>query len=88
MANAKKTDEAGEALPPFEQSLEKVQAIVDAIEGGQVPLEQSLEQYTAGMKLIRHCRTILDRAEQKIKQITVDEQGNLRESGEIADPED
>ena len=71
------------ALPGFEEAIEQVQQIIDAIEGGQVPLEKSLDQYAAGMKLIRQCRSILDRAEQKIKQLTIDDQGNVVESGEV-----
>lgn len=69
---AKKETKAGDALPSFEKSLEKLEAIVQAIEGGQVPLEQSLERYEQGTRLIQHCRAILDRAETKIKVLTLD----------------
>ena len=69
--------------PDFEKSLEEVQHIIDAIEGGQVTLEKSIEQYARGMQLISRCRQLLDRAESRIKQLTVDEQGNLKEAGEM-----
>ncbi len=66
-------------LPAFEKSLEELEQIVHAIEAGQVTLEQSLLQYERGMKLIKHCRGILETAETKIKQLTVDDKGQLVE---------
>ena len=80
---AKPPEKADATLPAFEQAIDQVQRIIDAIEGGEVPLEQSLEQYAVGVRLIRHCRSILDRAEQKIKQLTIDDKGNVREGGEV-----
>ena len=49
----------------FEQALAKLEQIVQAIESGQTPLEQSIEQYEQGMALIAQCREILARAEQR-----------------------
>ena len=72
----------GEELPPFEQSLEQVEEIVRGIESGDVTLEKSIEQYERGMRLIRHCRSILERAEMKIKTLTVDNQGQVVEKDE------
>ena len=66
-------------LPPFEQSLEQLEKIVQDIEGGQVSLEQSIEQYERGMKLVKHCRSILERVETRIKSLTTDEKGTLVE---------
>jgi exonuclease VII small subunit len=36
-----------------------------------VPLQESLEQYEKGMKLIANCRAILQDAEKRIEQISV-----------------
>jgi exodeoxyribonuclease VII small subunit len=66
-------------LPTFEKSLEQLEKIVHDIECGEVTLEQSLEQYEQGMKLIQHCRSILERAETKIRMLTADEKGQVRE---------
>lgn len=53
----------------FEQALEQLERIVTQIEQGKVPLEESIEKYEQGMKLILHCRTILDSAEKRIETI-------------------
>ena len=58
----------------FEQSVAQLEAIVQAIESGQIGLEESLAKYDQGMKLVSHCRGILDRAEKRIEL--------LKQSGE------
>ncbi len=54
----------------FEQAIEELKAIVEKIELGEIPLQQSIEQYEKGMSLIKHCRTILQKAEEKIEKIS------------------
>lgn len=71
-----------EELPAFEEALEQVQEIIDGIEAGQTPLAESLDRYARGMKLIHHCRRQLEEAEEKIRQLTVDDDGNLIEADE------
>ena len=63
--------------PAFEQSVEQIERIIEQIETGRIGLEESITRYEQGMKLIGHCRAILDRAESKIKQLTVDEDGKI-----------
>ena len=47
----------------FEQAIKELTDIVGKIEQGQIPLQDSLKQYERGMALIKHCRTILQKAE-------------------------
>jgi exodeoxyribonuclease VII small subunit len=54
----------------FEDAIKELTSIVGKIEQGQVPLQESLEQYEKGMALIKHCRTILQKAEKRIEKIT------------------
>ncbi len=54
----------------FEQSIDQLTEIVSRIEQGQISLEDSLQQYERGMKLIRHCRDILAKAEKRIEKIS------------------
>ncbi len=72
----------------FEKALERLERIVSEIEGGKVPLEQSIEKYAEGIGLIKQCRAILERAEQKIKLLTKGDGQSLEISGELEEGED
>ncbi len=65
--------------PSFEDAVEKLEDAIERIESGEIGLEESLEQYTDGMKLINHCRNILDKAENKIKKLSLDADKNIVE---------
>ncbi|MDH3584718.1 MAG: exodeoxyribonuclease VII small subunit [Phycisphaerae bacterium] len=67
----------------FEQAIERLEGIVGQIESGEVGLEQSLDNYEEGMKMIRHCRKILGRAETRIRKLALDDEGNAVASGEL-----
>ncbi len=54
----------------FEDTISVLEEIVEQIETGQTPLEESLEQYEKGMKLISHCKEILKKCEDKIEVIS------------------
>ena len=54
----------------FEESVAQLEQIVAAIESGQIGLEESLAKYEQGMDLVKRCRSILDRAEKRIEQLT------------------
>ena len=56
----------------FEQALGDLEKIVTEIEQGKILLEQSLEKYAQGMKLIGHCRGVLDQAEKRIETISIE----------------
>lgn len=65
-------EKAGPALDnlSFEQALAQVEAIIERIESGEVGLEESLEQYERGVALVNHCRGKLDRAQQRVEDLT------------------
>ncbi|MCY2932422.1 MAG: exodeoxyribonuclease VII small subunit [Planctomycetota bacterium] len=67
----------------FEQALERLEQIVSQIEGGQVPLEESIEKYAEGMALLKTCRAILASAEKKIQVLAKGEGQALAVEGEI-----
>jgi len=69
----------------FEQALERLEEIVSKIEDGQVPLEESIEKYAEGIKLIDQCRSILDKAEKKIELLTKGESQSLEPAGELGE---
>ncbi|MDI6451475.1 exodeoxyribonuclease VII small subunit [Anaerobaca lacustris] len=68
MAQKKTEDEISKLN--FEDAIKQLRTIVDKIEQGQIPLQDSLEQYEQGMALIQHCRQILQKAEKRIEKIS------------------
>ena len=72
----------------FEQALEKLETIVTEIEQGKVSLEESIEKYSEGTKLITKCRSILDQAEKKIAILSRREDNELKVSGDLPDQDE
>jgi exodeoxyribonuclease VII small subunit len=66
------------AAPPasFEAALQELERIVQAMESGDAPLEESLASYERGMALLKACQERLAAAEQKIRML---ENDNLRD---------
>lgn len=62
----------------FEQILERLRVIVDALEDGELPLEKSLELFEEGIRLSRLGAGRLDAAEKRIEELLAgdDGQGN------------
>lgn len=58
--------------PKFEDALARLESIAEEIEGGEIGLEESIARYEEGMKLVQHCRKILDAAEQRIVEFEPD----------------
>ena len=59
----------------FEQAVEQLEEIIDRIESGKIGLEESMQAYERGRRLNDHARSILARAEQRVVELTPDEQG-------------
>lgn len=68
MAEKKHKNDIGKLS--FEQAIKELTSIVQRIEQGEIALEDSLQQYERGMALIKHCRTILQKAEKRIEKIS------------------
>ena len=60
----------------FEQAMAELERVVRALEGGDVPLEDSIALYERGDALRRHCEAKLKAAEERVEQITADAEGN------------
>jgi exodeoxyribonuclease VII small subunit len=54
----------------FEEKIRKLEEIVETLDQGEAPLEELMKRYEEGMALARECRTFLEKAEQKIIDIT------------------
>lgn len=59
----------------FEQALEQLEQIVDNLERGDVPLEESIRIYERGEALKKHCDTLLKSAEDKVEKIRLGRDG-------------
>lgn len=70
-------------LDGFEQSLAELEKIVDAMEQGDIPLEQALASFEKGIKLARTCQKTLSEAEQKVRILI--EQNGKQSLQEFAD---
>ena len=62
----------------FEDCLARLEQIVQALEAGNLPLEESLKAFEEGVGLARHCSRYLDDAERRIETLTRDETGATR----------
>jgi exodeoxyribonuclease VII small subunit len=61
----------------FEDALKRLEEIVHALEEGDLGLNQSLEQYEEGVKLLRQSYDLLQKAERRIELLSgVDAEGN------------
>lgn len=65
-------------MPTFEESLKKLEAIVEQLEKGDLPLEESLKLFEQGVDLSAVCKKELDEAEGKIQMLTKQRDGSLK----------
>ncbi len=64
----------------FEKAIAEIQQIVEAIEGGRLPLDESIKKYERGLYLIKECQKALTNASQKIEKISPDTNRSPTES--------
>jgi exodeoxyribonuclease VII small subunit len=62
----------------FEGSLKRLEEIVAQLEDNKLALEQSLQVFEEGVKLVRFCAGRLDEAERRIEILLADNAGRLR----------
>lgn len=60
---------------PFELALKELEEIVQKLEGGKVPLEESITLYERGELLKKRCETLLKAAESRVEKITLSSEG-------------
>jgi len=53
----------------FEEAMKELEAIIDKLDGGDVPLEESITIYERGAALQRHCEDKLRQAEMRVQKI-------------------
>ena len=60
----------------FEDALSQLEEVVHRMETGESPLESLVENYQSGVRLLKLCRSKIERAEMKVKEVT-DQDGEL-----------
>mgnify|MGYP005852825031 CR=1 FL=1 len=61
--------------PSYEQALAELERLVQAMEGGQMPLDRLLESYRRGAELLEYCRGRLQAVEEQVRVL---EDGQLK----------
>ena len=62
----------------FEDALQRLEQIVDHLEGGDLALDDSLKVFEEGVALARRCAKYLEEAEKRIELLTKDDSGLLK----------
>jgi exodeoxyribonuclease VII small subunit len=65
-------------VPTFEESLKKLESIVDQLEKGDLPLEHSLKLFEEGVGLSAVCKEELDAAEGKVQMLIKQRDGSIK----------
>jgi len=72
-------------MPSFEESLRKLETIVDQLEKGDLALEDSLKLFEEGVGLSASCKQELDTAEGKVQMLVRQGDGSLKPEAFLTD---
>ncbi len=75
MATKKTTKPKPQEQKPFEEVLAELEDVVDKLEEGDVPLEESLSAFELGVSLAKSLQGRLDTVQEKIEELTRGERG-------------
>ena len=76
MATMKKPGKSDAKKPTFEEGLARLEEIVHELEEGRIGLDEALARYEEGVKFLKRCHALLEKAERKIELLAgVDEGG-------------
>jgi exodeoxyribonuclease VII small subunit len=64
----------------YEDALDRLEKIIDLLQEGKLSLDESLDAFQEGIKLLKLCRQRLDDADMKVKLLIKDEAGNMSET--------
>ena len=67
------------AKQTFEQSIRKLEQIVQELESGDLPLEKALQKFEEGIQLSKRCSKILDETEKKVTLLLQESGGHVTE---------
>ena len=59
----------------YEEAIKRLQVIVEKMERGDLPLEEALESFSEGVKLVQYCHQKLEEAQNKVQMLLQNQQG-------------
>jgi exodeoxyribonuclease VII small subunit len=68
-----------DAKGSFEDSMKKLEKIVDELDKGEYSLEESLHKFEEGLRLGKSCKEILEKAELRVRKLVESDDGGLTE---------
>jgi exodeoxyribonuclease VII small subunit len=68
---------AAQAAEPYDQIVARLEQVVEALEGGQLTLEQSIEKFAEGVTLSREAGRKLDEAERRVEALLRADDGGV-----------
>jgi exodeoxyribonuclease VII small subunit len=82
-----KESDANPATPPasFESMMKRLEELVSRLERGDLSLEESIQAFEEGIKLVKQCTSVLGEAEKRILHLT---QEGPSLAGAVPNPED
>jgi exodeoxyribonuclease VII small subunit len=60
----------------FEQAISDLEQIVNRLDSGELSLDEMLEDFEAGTKLVKECQKFLEQAQKRVEML-VSEEGKL-----------
>jgi exodeoxyribonuclease VII small subunit len=60
---------AGGGALTFEEAMTRLEGIVERVERGEIGLEDALKEYEEGMALIKRCKEVLGKAQQRVEEL-------------------
>ncbi len=61
----------------FEAALKRLEEVLDALEHGELPLEEAMKAFEEGVRLVRFCHQKLDEVEKRVELLLKDETGRF-----------
>jgi exodeoxyribonuclease VII small subunit len=71
--------------PAFEEALAELEKLVAAMEEDQLPLEQLVDHYEKGSKLLARCEAVLESARKRLETITLENRAGPEDAAEEDD---
>lgn len=62
----------------FEQTLSQLETMVDKLEQGQLPLQESIDLFREGVQAARQCHNYLSEAQLVVEQLNLDQDENIK----------